>query len=106
MVCRTGALTWLSLLAGCLVGRSSNEKRRRPKLVGIETGRSQAYPPFTFPRSRGCKPMKKKIFAVLLSTAAVLAGPVACSGGGEDKAAASSSIGAETRINKAAMDKT
>ncbi|SNS39556.1 M13 family metallopeptidase [Sphingopyxis indica] len=48
--------------------------------------------------------MKKKIFAVLLSTAAVLAGPVACSGGGEDKAAASYSIGTEIGINKAAMD--
>src|SRR3546814_8427977 len=48
--------------------------------------------------------MKKKIVAVLLSTAAVLAGPVAGSGGGEDKAAASYSIGTEIGINKAAMD--
>jgi predicted metalloendopeptidase len=47
--------------------------------------------------------MKKTVFAILLSTAAIAAGPVACSKGG-DKADASYTVGTELGISKAAMD--
>jgi predicted metalloendopeptidase len=46
--------------------------------------------------------MKHPIFAILLSTAAIIAGPVACSGGSETEA--SYTVGTEIGINKAAMD--
>jgi putative endopeptidase len=46
--------------------------------------------------------MKKAVFAILLSTAAIVAGPVACSKG--DKADASYTVGTELGISKAAMD--
>src|SRR3546814_11491035 len=49
--------------------------------------------------------MKKAVFAILLSTAAIAAGPVACSKGDEtDKAEASYTVGTELGISKAAMD--
>ncbi|WP_257549999.1 M13 family metallopeptidase [Sphingopyxis sp. DBS4] len=47
--------------------------------------------------------MKKTVFAILLSTAAIVAGPVACSKGG-DKADASYTVGTELGISKTAMD--
>ncbi|PQM29116.1 peptidase M13 [Sphingopyxis lindanitolerans] len=47
--------------------------------------------------------MKKTVFAILLSTAAIVAGPVACSKGG-DKAAATYTVGTELGISKDAMD--
>lgn len=46
--------------------------------------------------------MKKTVFAVLLSTAAVLAGPVACSKG--EKAEATYTVGTDIGISKAAMN--
>ncbi|HWT41835.1 MAG TPA: M13 family metallopeptidase [Sphingopyxis sp.] len=46
--------------------------------------------------------MKKTVFAVLLSTAAVLAGPVACSKG--EKAEAAYTVGTDIGISKAAMN--
>jgi len=46
--------------------------------------------------------MKKAVFAVLLSTAAIIAGPVACSKG--DKAEATYTVGSAIGISKAAMD--
>ena len=46
--------------------------------------------------------MKKAVFAVLLSTAAVLAGPVACSSGKDSSAAYT--VGTDIGISKAAMD--
>ncbi|ALH80422.1 M13 family metallopeptidase [Sphingopyxis macrogoltabida] len=46
--------------------------------------------------------MKKTVLAILLSTAAIVAGPVACSKG--DKQEASYTIGTGIGINKAAMD--
>ena len=46
--------------------------------------------------------MKKAVFAVLLSTAAIVAGPVACSKG--EKAAATYTVGTDLGISKAAMD--
>ncbi|WP_447762604.1 M13 family metallopeptidase [Sphingopyxis panaciterrae] len=46
--------------------------------------------------------MKHPIFAILLSTAAIVAGPVACSKG--DKQEASYTVGTDIGINKAAMD--
>ncbi|WP_411342041.1 M13 family metallopeptidase [Sphingopyxis sp. J-6] len=46
--------------------------------------------------------MKKTVFAILLSTAAIVAGPVACSKG--DKQEASYTVGTGIGINKAAMD--
>src|SRR3546814_18356563 len=49
--------------------------------------------------------MKKAVFAILLSTAAIVAGPVACSKGDETgKADASYTVGTELGISKAAMD--
>ena len=47
--------------------------------------------------------MKKAVFAVLLSTAAVLAGPVACTSGKEE-GSASYTVGTDIGISKAAMD--
>lgn len=47
--------------------------------------------------------MKKAVLAILLSTAAIVAGPVACSKG-DDKAAATYTVGTELGISKAAMD--
>ncbi|MGN6689344.1 MAG: M13 family peptidase, partial [Sphingopyxis sp.] len=47
--------------------------------------------------------MKKAVLAILLSTAAIVAGPVACSKGG-DKAAATYTVGTELGISKDAMD--
>ena len=47
--------------------------------------------------------MKKAVFAVLLSTAAVLAGPVACTSGKEEGSAAYT-VGTDIGISKAAMD--
>ena len=46
--------------------------------------------------------MKKAVFAILLSTAAIVAGPVACSKG--DKAEATYTVGTELGISKTAMD--
>lgn len=46
--------------------------------------------------------MKKAVFAILLSTAAIVAGPVACSKG--DKESAAYTVGTELGISKAAMD--
>ncbi|WP_374394070.1 M13 family metallopeptidase [Sphingopyxis sp.] len=46
--------------------------------------------------------MKKTVFAILLSTAAIVAGPVACSKGGKESAAYT--VGTELGISKAAMD--
>ncbi|NIJ36824.1 putative metalloendopeptidase [Sphingopyxis panaciterrae] len=46
--------------------------------------------------------MKKTVFAILLSTAAIVAGPVACSKG--EKQEASYTVGTEIGINKAAMN--
>ena len=47
--------------------------------------------------------MKKSVFAILLSTAAIVAGPVACTSGKDDSSAAYT-IGTELGISKAAMD--
>ncbi|PAL25594.1 M13 family metallopeptidase [Sphingopyxis sp. GW247-27LB] len=47
--------------------------------------------------------MKKTVFAILLSTAAIVAGPVACTSGKDDSSAAYT-IGTELGISKAAMD--
>jgi len=47
--------------------------------------------------------MKKAAFAILLSTAAIVAGPVACSKG-DDKAATAYTVGSELGISKDAMD--
>jgi len=47
--------------------------------------------------------MRKTVFVLLLSTAAIVAGPVACSKGG-DKQEASYTVGTELGISKAAMD--
>ncbi len=46
--------------------------------------------------------MKKAVFAVLLSTAAIVAGPVACSKG--EKTEATYTVGTDIGISKAAMD--
>ncbi|MBN8846208.1 MAG: M13 family metallopeptidase [Sphingomonadales bacterium] len=46
--------------------------------------------------------MKKAVFAILLSTAAIVAGPVACSKG--EKASAAYTVGTEIGISKTAMD--
>ncbi|UKK84917.1 M13 family metallopeptidase [Sphingopyxis sp. BSN-002] len=46
--------------------------------------------------------MKKAVFAILLSTAAIVAGPVACSKG--DKESAAYTVGTELGISKTAMD--
>jgi putative endopeptidase len=46
--------------------------------------------------------MKKAVFAVLLSTAAIVAGPVACSKG--EKTEAAYTVGTDIGISKAAMD--
>lgn len=46
--------------------------------------------------------MKKTVFAILLSTAAIVAGPTACSKG--DKQTAAYTVGTELGISKAAMD--
>ena len=46
--------------------------------------------------------MKKAVLAILLSTAAIVAGPVACSKG-DDKAAATYTVGTELGISKAAV---
>lgn len=46
--------------------------------------------------------MKKAVFAILLSTAAIVAGPVACSKG--DRESATYTVGTELGISKAAMD--
>lgn len=46
--------------------------------------------------------MKKAVFAILLSTAAIVAGPVACSKG--DKEGAAYTVGTELGISKTAMD--
>ena len=46
--------------------------------------------------------MKKAVFAILLSTAAIVAGPVACSKG--DKAEAGYTVGTDLGISKSAMD--
>ena len=46
--------------------------------------------------------MKKTVFAVLLSTAAIVAGPVACSKG--EKTEAAYTVGTDIGISKAAMD--
>jgi predicted metalloendopeptidase len=48
--------------------------------------------------------MKKAVFAILLSTAAIVAGPVACSKG--DKESAAYTVGTELGISKTAMDTT
>src|SRR3546814_12031386 len=49
--------------------------------------------------------MKKAVFAILLSTAAIVAGPVACSKGDQaEKADAAYTVGTELGISKAAMD--
>ena len=48
--------------------------------------------------------MKKAAFAILLSTAAIVAGPVACSKGG-DKAAATSGFVASTSVIDKIADK-
>lgn len=47
--------------------------------------------------------MKKTVLAILLSTAAIVAGPAACTSGKEETAAAYT-VGTELGINKAAMD--
>jgi predicted metalloendopeptidase len=59
--------------------------------------------PLRIPHKSKADPMKKTVFAILLSTAAIAAGPVACSKGG-DKADASYTVGTELGISKAAMD--
>src|SRR5690606_13121751 len=47
--------------------------------------------------------MKKTVFALLLSTAAIVAGPVACTSG-KDNGSAAYTVGTELGISKAAMD--
>ena len=73
-------------------------------MVGVETSFSQAYAPRT-PVKNKVILMKKAVLAILLSTAALIAGPVACSKGDEtDKAEAGYTVGTELGISKAAMD--
>ena len=55
-------------------------------MVGIETGLSQAYRRPTPPRKQG-NAMKKTVLAILLSTATIVAGPIACTSANGDKAA-------------------
>src|SRR3546814_14083338 len=73
-------------------------------MVGVETNSSQAYAP-ACPLKNKVILMKKAVFAILLSTAAIVAGPVACSKGDEaEKTEATYTAGTELGISKAAMD--
>src|SRR5690606_24903934 len=88
------------------VGPDYPAARRRTRTAGrkwlaLKPVRHRPMPP-ACPFKNKVLLMKKAVFAILLSTAAIVAGPVACSKG--DKAEATYTVGTELGISKAAMD--
>src|SRR3546814_10547684 len=87
MVCHLSSGTWYVITCWIFCFSSRRRHTRCALVTGVQTC---ALPIF---------------FAILLSTAAIAAGPVACSKGDEtDKAEASYTGGTELGISKAAMD--
>src|SRR3546814_6639529 len=91
------------------VGPDYPAARRRTRTTGrkwlaLKPVRHRPMPP-ACPLKNKVVPMKKAVFAILLSTAAIVAGPVACSQGDQAEMADDAyTVGTELGISKAAMD--